>query len=130
MKTRHIHDLTNQRFGKLVALYPTAKRLRRSTIWHCRCDCGRVKDISANNLVQGSTRSCGCLQQGRRQNSDETGKTYGWLTVIARAPNSPFATSRWLCRCRCGRELVVDGAKLRQGHALSCGRHERMRKRI
>lgn len=27
----------------------------------------------------------------------------------------------WLCSCVCGRQKVVDGARLRRGHARSCG---------
>lgn len=32
----------------------------------CRCDCGLVKEVRYNNLVQGITKSCGC-KSGRFQ---------------------------------------------------------------
>ena len=39
--TSHFKDITNQRFGRLVALNKTDKRTcNRSIIWHCLCDCG------------------------------------------------------------------------------------------
>lgn len=54
-------DITGQRFGRLVALQPTDKRLGNSVIWHCQCDCGKTADVASVNLRKGDTRSCGCL---------------------------------------------------------------------
>ncbi len=49
-------DLTNRRFGKLVALSPVKKNGRWS--WNCECDCGNTKVIAARSLLSGATRSC------------------------------------------------------------------------
>lgn len=57
-----IKDLTNQRFGRLVAKRPTKKRRSGSVVWECECDCGNSKKVSTCHLSSGSTRSCGCLQ--------------------------------------------------------------------
>lgn len=58
------YDITNQRFGKLVALYPnedlTLQR-KRDITWHCKCDCGNECDVASYQLRKGITRSCGCL---------------------------------------------------------------------
>ena len=57
-------DITGQRFGRLVALYPVTKdNSSKNTFWHCRCDCGNERDINTVNLVQGRTQSCGCQRQ-------------------------------------------------------------------
>lgn len=56
-------DITNQRFGRLVALYPTDKRLFDSVLWHCKCDCGNEIDLPLTSLVSGNSRSCGCMQK-------------------------------------------------------------------
>jgi len=64
----HIHernyassDITDQRFSRLVAEYPTEKRDNKgSVIWHCRCDCGNTVDVSYNCLVYSGMKSCGC----------------------------------------------------------------------
>lgn len=54
-------DLTNQKFNRLEALYPTPKRTNSgSVIWRCICDCGKETDISETALVHGSQISCGC----------------------------------------------------------------------
>lgn len=59
-KNKTIKDITNQRFGSLVALKPTEKRdSGRNVIWKCQCDCGNILEISGHALRQGQT-SCGC----------------------------------------------------------------------
>jgi len=49
------------------------------------------------------------------------GKKFGRLTVIKRAENNKWGYTRWLCKCDCGNEKVVDGNSLRNGHTKSCG---------
>ena len=61
-------DLTNQVFGKLVALYPTDKRANNNNImWHCKCECGNYVDVSSNNLKRGHNTSCGCMKSSNRE---------------------------------------------------------------
>ena len=56
-------NLTNQKFGKLIALYPTEKRSGTSIIWKCKCECGNECEVSAAHLVKyNGTQSCGCIQ--------------------------------------------------------------------
>ena len=53
-------DLTNQIFGKLTVLYKTEKRASNGGIyWHCKCECGKEKDILGQSLRNGSCISCG-----------------------------------------------------------------------
>ena len=47
-------DLTNQKFGKLVAKERIVGR------WLCRCDCGKFRYQTANALRSGHAKSCGC----------------------------------------------------------------------
>lgn len=51
---------------------------------------------------------------------DMTGRTFGRLTAIERAPRKNGRV-QWLCQCRCGNKVAVDGTKLRIGHTRSCG---------
>ncbi len=55
-------DLTNQRFGKLVALHPCGKDAKAGIIWKCNCDCGVETTAMARQLKAGSKKSCGCLR--------------------------------------------------------------------
>lgn len=53
-------DLTNQIFGKWTVLYKTDKRSVNGGIyWHCKCECGREKDILSQSLRLGRSLSCG-----------------------------------------------------------------------
>ena len=62
MKLYHTaKDLTGQRFGRLVVIAPTERRYNRSIIWLCECDCGNKTEVTANNLLNLNTKSCGCL---------------------------------------------------------------------
>lgn len=55
-------DITNQRFGKLVALYPTEERNSAGCVlWECQCDCGNRIKVVGTELRQGrvnETRGC------------------------------------------------------------------------
>lgn len=55
-------DLTNQHFGKLIAIKATGERKKSSALWLCLCDCGNEKIVAANQLTYGSVKSCGCLK--------------------------------------------------------------------
>lgn len=64
----YLNDISQQRFGNLVALYPTGERdKKRYVIWHCRCDCGKEVDISRNKLLYTKVVSCGCQKQKHNQ---------------------------------------------------------------
>lgn len=54
-------DLTNQRFGRLVAIKINPDIKTKSPTWECRCDCKKICYVTAQNLKNNSTRSCGCL---------------------------------------------------------------------
>lgn len=53
-------DITNQKFGKLTALYPI-KSESSTIVWHCKCECGNECDVNGSFLRCGLTKSCGCI---------------------------------------------------------------------
>lgn len=59
-------DLTNQQFANLIAIRRiiTADGEPR---WECRCNCGKITLVRANNLKNGMTRSCGCIRGLQRK---------------------------------------------------------------
>jgi hypothetical protein len=57
---RYFIDITNKRFGKLVAISICGKDKKGSNIWLCQCDCGNLTKVSLGNLKSGSTISCKC----------------------------------------------------------------------
>lgn len=58
---------------------------------------------------------------------DLTGQRFGRLLVIREAGRDKHGNVLWLCRCLgkhgddCGKEVVVSGNDLRDGHTKSCG---------
>lgn len=57
------NDITGRRFGSLEVVgrdfsYKSPKR----TKWIVKCDCGNVKSVFRDALMQGKTHSCGCRQ--------------------------------------------------------------------
>ena len=63
-------DLTNQRFGSLVAIEKISKsetgRINKRSVayWKCQCDCGNFCIAGSTELRAGSVKSCGCLKRG------------------------------------------------------------------
>lgn len=55
-------DITEMRFGYLIAKYPTEKRDRKDVVWVCECKCGKMVEFPATRLLLGDTKSCGCIQ--------------------------------------------------------------------
>jgi hypothetical protein len=55
-------DISGMRFGRLVALSVSGKTPTGQLRWECLCDCGTNVDVTSTGLVQGATRSCGCLK--------------------------------------------------------------------
>ena len=119
-KTKTI-DLTGQQFGRLTVLGVSEKRLSGELSWDCLCDCGNSIAVRGSSLRSGRTRSCGCLKSNREATLDLTGQRFGKLTVLRRSPENVNNHSAWVCKCDCGRETVVQGTLLRNGHTRSCG---------
>lgn len=57
---RRFKNLEGLRFGRLLVL-SCANRAGSTITWSCLCDCGKEKVIMAGNLLNDSTKSCGCL---------------------------------------------------------------------
>lgn len=66
-----IIDLTGQRFGRLVAIEHAGRVVNkngfRTTLWKCKCDCGKESVVRYPLLVSGNTRSCGCLERENKE---------------------------------------------------------------
>lgn len=56
-------DLTGQRFERLVVLKRSGSDKQKRAVWKCQCDCGTVCSVASSYLLNGNTRSCGCLHQ-------------------------------------------------------------------
>lgn len=68
------HQLAGQRFGRLTVEAETDQRRDKKIVWRCRCDCGAIKFAASKLLVDGRTKSCGCLN---REASAQRRTTHG-----------------------------------------------------
>ena len=129
-------DITGKKFGKLTVLQLMPNRAECGhTLWQCQCECGNIVVVDKSALIQGRTKSCGCLKteeiHSRYSNIIQIGERFGRLTVIDKAisrDNNQF----WVCKCDCGKILEVSTNNLRRGYTQSCGcsRGEKLIQRI
>ena len=54
-------DRTGNRYGRLVVLRYAGSDRKWNALWECQCDCGNIKVVKGYDLVNGTTKSCGCL---------------------------------------------------------------------
>lgn len=122
-------DMTGQKFGLLTVIERGENNKNGGARWWCQCDCGSPKKlIDGAVLRRGLVVSCGCYREKKLKESnekrfiDETGNIYGYLTVLRRAENSSKDDrTQWICRCKCGKEIIATGKSLREGSKTSCG---------
>lgn len=112
----NMKNLSNNRFGKLVALHPTEKRQSSFVVWKCECDCGEIAYISSRNLISGNTKSCGCTQKNNLK-----GKKFGMLTCLEPTEERRNRSILWKCKCDCGKVILMQGDYLKEHRFSSCG---------
>lgn len=126
-----LKNLIGQKYGRLLVLERDISKPsghQKSVYWLCKCDCGNIISTTSYHLISGNTCSCGCLQKERTSEAcrlDLTNQKYGKLTVIKPAESikekSGTVRSAWLCKCDCGKEVIVKTINLRSGDTKSCG---------
>lgn len=67
-------DLTGKTFGRLHVMERDIEYEKeylkthkyKCTFWKCKCECGNIKTIYANSLINNKTTSCGCYRKEQR----------------------------------------------------------------
>lgn len=54
-------DITNQKFGKLLAIKYSHSDNQGQAHWECKCECGNTVRVKGTDLRRGHTTSCGCI---------------------------------------------------------------------
>jgi len=70
----HAHnfiDETGKMFGRLQVVSLVSVRPSK---YQCRCTCGSVVTVAANNLRSGKTQSCGCIRSEKASSKKGSGK--------------------------------------------------------
>lgn len=117
-----IVDLTGQKFGRLTVIEMAKERRRGSTIWICKCECGKIKLITSDKLRQGKNTSCG-FGKCKSNFVNLIGKKFGKLTVIELTNLKSGRNFVWKCKCECGKEKNIGGEFLHKGKSKSCGEY-------
>lgn len=54
-------DLTGKKFSRLTVIERAKPKYGKKAFWLCKCDCGNEVVVLGTQLINGRTRSCGCL---------------------------------------------------------------------
>jgi hypothetical protein len=97
-----------------------------STKVRCICDCGNEYIGNQTDVVNGHTKSCGCLHKevtSKVNTKDWTGhvSAYG-IEFLYQDNMNEKGQWLWKCRCGiCGNLFTALPAKVNNGHITSCG---------
>ena len=136
------------KFNRWTVIKEAEKRYGKRMM-HCQCSCGWLAKVRLQDLVQGHSKSCGCLRNeelsmirkgkipeyihGKRMKklnspfvcyqdfNDLAGQKFNRWTVIKRDQNSHDKKVVYSCECECGWIGKVRARDLIQGHSKSCG---------
>ena len=70
-------DLTNKRFGRLIALKNVGSNSQGNSMWLCSCDCGKTAVVNSQHLKRGHATSCGCKKHDVVVKRNKEGYKYG-----------------------------------------------------
>lgn len=62
IKKPRYHNLIEKRFGNLTVTELAERDKNNKVRWKCKCDCGKYKIVRSSYLLNGDTKSCGCLK--------------------------------------------------------------------
>lgn len=108
-------NLLHQKFN-LLTVIEDAVSIKGRSAWKCKCDCGKIKIVKAEDLKCGSTKSCGCLNNLRR--SERSKKMYS--TRQKHTPRESTARKVWKSRYGDG-ITFEDFLRLSQENCYYCG---------
>ena len=137
MKERKMYpkNLSGLKFGRLTVLFLDHIDNKGNQIWKCECSCDQHNIVNVNRkyLIDGITRSCGCLVKEARKapNSgqfkpsidptDIIGKRFGKLTILSIDDTHSGNHYYYNCKCDCGniiskrRNSILDAKETPSG---------------
>lgn len=103
--SRHVKDLTGQKFGRLIVASFLCASKRGVAIWRCTCTCGKEVAVRGGNLRSGNTSSCGCwnrevrrtktLIHGHRVGGACSSEYGSWCGMKGRCHNKKDKAYKW-----------------------------------
>lgn len=125
-------DISNQVFGKLTVLFPiTYSNGKKGVYWAAQCSCGNYIAVNGCLLRDGSTKSCGCLNNEVRRTqiinrnlkkaNTIFNQHFDFLTPLEFVGVNENNQRIVKCKCCCGKIFTAPLNHLRNGHTKSCG---------
>lgn len=112
-------NLLDKKFEKWTVIGYGGKGKLHSTLWQCRCSCGKEKNVGASDLLRGSSTKCSsCARKGIRSNLLD--QTFGEWTVIGLGKKTKIGLIFWRCRCSCGKISEITSGNLTSGGSTRC----------
>lgn len=115
---RITENIIGKKFNSLTVLeefYVKDSKGYNTTKVRCRCDCGNIIETAKNNVINGHTKSCGCLRK-TKSIIDRTGQKFNHLTII-----KELGKNRVVCKCDCGNIKEFNKSYVINGYSKSCG---------
>lgn len=134
MTVNNLIDLTGDNYGRLTVIVRVGNDSKGRAMWGCLCLCGTSKSVLGSRLRSGHTSSCGCLikDQYRKNLKDLTGRKFGKVSVLRRAPDILVGKSHrtaWECLCDCGKTCVIIMDYLKERTQNNCGCYKQENRR-
>lgn len=104
-------ELSGLTFGRLTVIksVPNNYKVQKST-WECICVCGTITIVVGSNLINGTTKSCGCYQRSQTSisklkhgHSNSTTEWHSWVNMKTRCYNIKSADYKYYG----GRGIIV-----------------------
>ena len=120
---RKAADIKGRRFGRLTAVERLPEKSGSCYVWRCMCDCGNEINVRTSALLNGNTKSCGCLRQDRlaERSKDIAGRRFGALTALYPLEKRRRGSVLWHCVCDCGKQADYSYNELMHCGFKSCG---------
>lgn len=88
-------NLVGKTFYRLSVISEAYNNGNGKSMWLCKCECGNLLTITGSNLMNGTTKSCGCLQKERTSKSryihgcsHKTSEYSSWTNMKTRCYNN------------------------------------------
>jgi hypothetical protein len=109
-------ELVGKKFGKWTVVGEVARGYA-----DVLCECGQRKRVQTYTLLNGRSKSCGCLRREGWAPQTQVGDRYTKLVVEKKLGTNDNGHREVIVLCDCGTRKVVPEVALRAGATKSCG---------
>ena len=113
-------DITNMRFGSLVAIADTGKTYKGQRVWEFQCDCGAIVEKVASRVKSGVSS---CSKDCPTHSPIKPEEKYNQLTAIQQTQKRDVhGNVLWEFLCDCGETVYAPAYDVKRGSRKTCGK--------